>query len=171
MGIDTVLLQFVVGLRHPLLTEFFIPITALGSLIVSLVILAGLAVWEERDTAILGLFGIVVAGGLGELLNVVVRRPRPDTALQLLPETAGGYAFPSGHTILAFVLATVLASRYGHRTYFYGLALFVAISRVYLGVHYPLDVVGGILIGWGTGSLLVRYADPILARLAGHETV
>lgn len=165
IGIDTAILAAVVQARTPLLTELFIPVTALGSAVFTLVLIATLYLFRERKTAVTTFLGVAVAGGLGELINIIVKRPRPELTLQILPETAGGYAFPSGHTTVAFVLATVLAHRYGRPAYFYALAILVGMSRVYLGVHYPTDVIGGAVLGWVTATLLVRSDDRIMAAV------
>ena len=91
-------------------------------------------------------------------LKLIFQRPRPDLP-HLVP--AGGYSFPSGHATataaLFFTLALVYCRHSGSRS---GrvlvlsiaalLALLVGISRVYLGVHYPSDVVAG----WAAGGLL-----------------
>ncbi|MFP4661849.1 MAG: phosphatase PAP2 family protein, partial [Halanaerobiales bacterium] len=66
-------------------------------------------------------------------------------------ETAGGYSFPSGHTQSAASFWTVLMVKF-RKKWFYVLAvvmmILVAISRLYLGVHRPLDVIFGLIIGF-----------------------
>jgi undecaprenyl-diphosphatase len=56
-------------------------------------------------------------------------------------------SFPSGHATLAFAYASMLASIYGRKRYFYSYALLVAFSRLYLGQHYPSDLVFGAALG------------------------
>jgi len=69
-----------------------------------------------------------------------------------------GYSFPSGHTTVAFMAAFILSHSSGKSFLFYGLALLVGFSRIYNGVHYPLDVAAGALLGISIGYLVVNIA-------------
>jgi undecaprenyl-diphosphatase len=65
-------------------------------------------------------------------------------------------AFPSGHAATAFACATVIACRQRRLAVpAFVLAAAIAWSRVYVGVHWPLDVVGGAILGLGIGAVLV----------------
>jgi len=108
------------------------------------------------------------AQGLAGLLKTatgVERPPRryPDTHA-LVPVPHGG-SFPSGHTASSFACATVLAAAVPKAApAFYLLALAIGFSRIYVGVHWPLDVVGGAVLGIAVGLGLVR-ALPRLAAV------
>jgi undecaprenyl-diphosphatase len=84
------------------------------------------------------------------------RYPEPEPLLR----SAHDGAFPSGHAATSFAAATILSFAFPRLAPFlYVLAGAVAFSRVYVGVHYPLDIVGGALLGVGVAialRLLVR---------------
>lgn len=66
----------------------------------------------------------------------------------------GDYSFPSGHATFAWALAVVLAAKEPRaRYFFYALAILISFSRIYLGVHYPADIVAGSMVGLYIGFL------------------
>ncbi|MEO8146267.1 MAG: phosphatase PAP2 family protein [Bacteroidia bacterium] len=95
-------------------------------------------------------------------LKVTVKRPRPfETYPDIIikKDKGGSYSFPSGHTSSAFATATSLSLAFPKwyviaPSFLYAGA--VGYSRMYLGVHYPSDVFGGIVIGVGSSFLMYK---------------
>ena len=100
-----------------------------------------------------------------ELIKALVRRSRPSfrvTKARIVGLRAIGQSFPSGHTSQAFFTATLLAP-YLHAGGWmvftlYGMALLVGLTRMYVGAHYPRDVLAGAILGslWGLLGALVN---------------
>jgi len=169
------------GLENPIL-DFIMPIiSTLGSLygwiIFSLVIyLFGARL--GRRTALLALFALFLSNILVLLLKYVVGEPRPFLALpnvDLLMH-AEGNSFPSGHTASSFAAATVIGLKYylesdGRlRLLIYPCMVFaflVGLSRIYVGVHYPYDVIIGALIGVVCALVVLKYQNRILESRVG----
>ena len=99
-------------------------------------------------------------------LKIFTARPRPFIAFTnviLLGDMPKAYSFPSGHAVYAFAVATLLTGRFKkHGVIFYSLAALVAFSRVYMGAHYPSDVLIGAAIGIMIGMFLEK-VDKYLA--------
>jgi membrane-associated phospholipid phosphatase len=93
-----------------------------------------------------------------ELVKLLVRRRRPFIRLaqaRIVGRRAIGRSFPSGHTSQAFFMATLLAGYFHAGVWLvcllYAIALVVGITRMYVGAHYPRDVLAGAILGsaWG----------------------
>jgi len=136
-------------------------ITSLGSTsILTLVTVSVVAYFLVRRQPRTALFMLAaVAGGqvLGTLLKLGVERPRPELVPHLMNETS--YSFPSGHAMMSAVTFLTLGSLAARalkdraaRIYVLCLAvavtLLVGASRIYLGVHWPSDVLGGWFAGF-----------------------
>ena len=125
---------------------------------------------------------VVSVAGIGwlssEVFKIVVAQPRPDQALlqnSLIAE-GGTDSFPSGHTTfaVAFAVACYFLARHTRwsKVTLAGGILFVMVvglSRLYLGVHYPSDILGSILVAATTTSLVTvlwnKYALSVFARI------
>jgi undecaprenyl-diphosphatase len=143
--------------------------TTIASSIIVIVALFLLLARRRRYALLVSATGIGTAIAI-LLLKGTVGRARPDIISKL--EMAGGYSFPSGHTftaaaiypLLAFLLSDLVEERRA-KVFLFAVAAFIALvvgfSRVYLGVHYPTDV----LAGWGFGLAWAIVCAAVAVRL------
>lgn len=156
-----ILLQIQQHLRTDMLTPFMKIVTFLGNggwfwILCAVVLLAVPKTRKTGYAAVLSLiFGVIVTN---LLLKNIVARPRPFAEIEaLIPLIAKptDFSFPSGHTTASFAVALVmlrmLPKKFGIPAVI--LAALVAFSRLYLGVHYPTDVLTGFVIAL-VGSML-----------------
>ena len=90
----------------------------------------------------------VVAWVCSNFIKNIFKIPRPHIALDSLTLSDSLYSFPSGHTTFFFALA--MAMYFYHRKLAYSIALFgmaVGLARVSIGYHYPIDIIGGAILG------------------------
>ena len=154
---DEPIIDFVQGVEAPWLTTVMRMFTDIGSttavLVLGVVALGILLMKEYRSQAILFVIALAGTGILNQTLKLIFKRERPD--LNRLIDI-GGYSFPSGHTMIAFSLYTILTyiiwrnlksswSRIGIAVLAVFMIIMIAVSRIYLGVHFPSDIVGGFL--------------------------
>ncbi len=138
---------------------FFYLVTQLGSPM-TLAIIGALALVLGKKK--LKAFGAVLIVGMLIAIPVIgdvkdiVKRPRPESAKAYGLAINNSYSFPSGHALSIFLAATLLGAFFGWRFYAAGyfIAIAVSLSRLYLGVHYPSDILAGAAIGIVMGELL-----------------
>ena len=123
------------------------------------------AVRRRLPTTALAVTGAAaVAEGLTGVLKLVTERARPplaDPTVQALVSLPESHSFPSGHAATAFAAATVVGVLHPRlRAPLLALALLVAVSRVYLGVHFWSDVLVGSLLGVAIGIAAARLVHP-----------
>ncbi|MDI6878736.1 MAG: phosphatase PAP2 family protein [Desulfitobacteriaceae bacterium] len=129
-------------------------------------ILAMFGKGRGRKMAFLGILAMLMAWFFSdEVLKNLVARPRPFLTLadaRVLVEKSNQFSFPSGHTTTSFApaLAFYRKNRAVGRAALI-LAACIGFSRIYVGVHYPLDVLGGALLGAGVGLLVINYESAI----------
>ena len=152
------------GLRPLWLDRMMLGLTQIGSGIVALVIGLFLFLSGDRLLAYELVLGTLTLWIVVELLKSLVRRPRPYSILtqaRIVGFRAGGRSFPSGHTSQVFFMATLIALHFHASAWvvicLYVLALLVGITRMYVGAHYPRDVLAGAILGsaWGLIGVLV----------------
>ena len=143
------------GMQSPSRDRFFRGVTELGSLWASGAAAATMAVAGRRREAANALSAAVVTWAAGQGLKKAFRRLRPyeveGNDHRLLIDRPAGASWPSSHPAVLLTFTTVAARSLGlgsgARTGLGLLAGAVGFSRVYLGVHYPADVAGGLLLG------------------------
>ncbi len=143
----------------PLLSGAALSLTTLGSVTLTAVFVLVLYGGGERNTSLRLVMASIIGGGTTLLLKYLIMRPRPGIG-SLTPLTP---SFPSGHATLAFGTAVVLSDRFENlKTLFLSLASIVGLTRVILGVHYPSDVIVGMMIGTAAGLVAIRHGDRII---------
>jgi undecaprenyl-diphosphatase len=175
LTVDASVLRFVARFRHPWLNGLAMDLTALGSPIVvglfTFAFGALLIIAADRQGAIALVASSLTSALLTFIMKSLLERPRPDVVPRLV--AVSGLSYPSGHSLAsaavyltaAFVIARHMTS-VGQRVAavaFSAIVVFlIGASRVYLGVHFPTDVFGGILLGTAWALLmaaLVRRLD------------
>ncbi|MBI4133264.1 phosphatase PAP2 family protein [Candidatus Uhrbacteria bacterium] len=158
-AIDANVLQALVALRDPDVAVSFISITQLGSTLVigGIALSVGLYLLvQKRLSYLVGLcFSVLGTIAVVFPLKEIVARARPDSLLQAYLET--GFSFPSGHAALSTALFGFLAYLAWRRlspahgiiaaAFALLLVALIGFSRLYLGLHYLGDVLGGLVIG------------------------
>ena len=132
-------------IRNDYLTPVMLFVSAIGSFGAVWLFMAMLMAFRRssRGQGILLLISILFCGGVGECIKHVVMRPRPFLQipdLMLLGPLPRSFSFPSGHTICAFALA---------------------FSRLYLGAHYPTDVLAGVVVAYLGSAFVWRMGKKI----------
>jgi undecaprenyl-diphosphatase len=116
-----------------------------------------------------------IAEGLTALLKQITERARPplaDPSIEALVSVPESTSFPSGHAASAFAAATVVGVLYPRlRAPLIALAVMVALSRVYLGVHFWSDIFVGSLLGVAIGLATARFFQRDPTEPSGHEPV
>jgi len=163
-SLDSGVLQLINQSFHtPLLNSLALLVSYMGVIyfglaVVLLLYLSGDK--KRKHVALVLLVSLILTFIVVHTLKICVMRPRPYTVMDSLVVLAheNDYSFPSGHTAIATCIAWVLARNYGNYKYFMLIPFMVALSRLYLGVHYPSDVICGFICGMVI-ALLVGYLD------------
>jgi undecaprenyl-diphosphatase len=152
------------------LTKMMVDITALGGVTVLTLLVTSVVVYlalrRKFRTAIFVTVSILGGWALSSAMKIGIARPRPEVVQHLVEVT--DMSFPSGHAMLSAITYLTLGAmlsrieeqpslRYFFPVVAVVLTLLIGSSRIYLGVHYPTDVLGGWAAGtvWACGSWFV----------------
>lgn len=153
--LDLSVYGFISSFRNPVLTEVFMTISLFsGSAVLIILSLCLLFVFKNKKYCLLSFLNLILVVFVNQILKLLFSRPRP---FEWMITEESGYSFPSGHAMVssAFygmiiyliwrtsmpkkikILWTVILSL---------LIILICISRIYLGVHYTSDVIGGVAL-------------------------
>lgn len=160
--IEAGMLRSLSGWREvPLLTAGFTLCSRLGDGPLWAVVAVSLLLFgQRRERLAVATAAVVVTLAVWGFVSLkkLVRRRRPFEVwadLSCLVEPPDRYSFPSGHTMTAFSLYGTFATLLpGSGWFFFPAALLIGLSRIFLGAHYPSDVIVGGLLGAGLGHVL-----------------
>lgn len=129
-------------------------IVFLGDYLIFLAIFPLVYFWhKDRKLFFKLVFAVALAKLIETGLNFIYPTPRPYEATAIspllhMPIRSSDASFPSGHTSVAVAFATTVFLKYKKLgTFFFVLAVLIGVARVIGGVHYPVDILGGIFVG------------------------
>ncbi len=159
---DTSLIQFIQSILGTAVAPIFIAITEMGDELFLAAVILGVYWGWNKDFGIKMAYVLIGSAILNGFFKMTFRMERPPTSVRIVGQDYTSYGFPSGHamnstsfwgyiaykikTNLMYVVAIVLIS-------------LISFSRIYLGVHYPGDVIGGLAIGF-VFLLFVIWIEP-----------
>ena len=160
MSFELEILNQLQKLHTPVLDKIMVFITNLGSAGIIWIILTVVCLIIPRTRKV----DLILCNGI---LKNLVARTRPcdvNKSIQLLIKRPWDYSFPSGHTAASFASVTALYLAGEKKLWKPALALgcVIAFSRMYLYVHYPTDILGGVIIGILSGVLGYKIIRRIL---------
>ncbi|WP_050608170.1 phosphatase PAP2 family protein [Clostridium niameyense] len=164
-NIDISILNFIQEyLRNGFLDNFMPLITRLGDLGIIWVAISLILILSRkyRKIGLMCLGSLILSTIIGEgILKHTIQRSRPFVAvdnIKLLVKAPTSFSFPSGHSFSSFAVATVIANKIKkYKIPVYILASLIVFSRLYLYVHYPSDVLVGVLLGIVCAKVVCKF--------------
>lgn len=167
LSIDRCILEFIQTYMHTPFLDKVMPLTTkLGNfgtiwIVISLILILSK---KYRKAGILAIYSLLIAAILGEgIIKNIIARPRPFMKMldiDLLIPKPTSYSFPSGHTASSIAAAMAYAKMIEDKRIVIALVLLactIAFSRLYLMVHYPTDILGGIVLGVLSSKLAYKF--------------
>lgn len=160
--LDNTILIFINNNMHvPITDKIMIFISSLGNWGMVWILISFFLIINKkyRKIGVMTFIALLLSTLLGEvLLKHLVHRMRPFTyvpAVKILIKKPLSYSFPSGHTASSFAAAGILVRYFKkYSIIILSLALLIAYSRLYLYVHYPSDVLAGIILGLACSEII-----------------
>jgi len=157
---DSQIFSAVRSVKNPVLDVIMLLVTNIATLYIGVPIVLALVYLSKNRKLLADFFVALLIGiALTLLLKMAIARPRPEDIMNVgFWASATFSSFPSDHASTAFVMFGIM----GHhlkkwKLWLYLLAVLIAISRVYLGVHYPTDVLAGAFLGILVSQLVIKY--------------
>lgn len=165
--IDSSFYNFIISFKNKYTTLFFKGVTFLSSVLFMVVVSILLLLVKKIKYRKLMLINIILDVILNTCLKYIFRRERPRDIMMVIEN---GFSFPSGHTMLAtifygFIIYLIYKSDKSRKFKYVSiillslLILLIGISRIYLGVHYTTDVLGGYLISISYLMIFIYYIE------------
>ncbi len=164
--IDYNLYNLIITLMTSKTTALMMFISYLGSALTLITLTVGLMlILKNKKNAKYVALNLVIVFLLNRILKLIIARPRPNV-LRLVIEN--GYSFPSGHAMVSmgfygFLIYLIFINiknkkvKYSSIVFLSFLILSIGISRIYLGVHYATDVIGGFMIAFLYLIIFIKY--------------
>ena len=169
-NIDNGVYNFIISFRCNFLDNYFRLITKLGN-VTYVIIVLGICVLFIRNRNVVYLcFSMSLSVIFNYIIKHIIKRDRPNV-LRLISQ--GGYSYPSGHTMISiccygylfYYVYKYVKNKYLRISLLILLSIIIIsipISRIYLGVHYFSDIVGGLLLGGVILFIVIRYGKYII---------
>ncbi|MEG0014885.1 MAG: phosphatase PAP2 family protein [Cellulosilyticaceae bacterium] len=173
MNWEIQILQFLQEIRNPFLTSIMEAITFMAESLFIVVIIALLYWCVDKQRSLKIAWIVLFSSVINGIVKNIVKMPRPFQRGIVTPirvETATSYSFPSGHTQIATSFWGGAMTIFRDRSVVILGSVFIiltAITRLYLGVHWPIDVIGGIVLG----VICISIADKTLDIKKGFTKV